>query len=213
GGRVALVGPNGAGKTTFVRRLLGQLASDDPRAGVATGARVRLGYYDQELKGVDPDATLFEELLKRVSNAEAHNLLGRFLFPYEPQFKLVRDLSGGERARLALLELTLSRRNLLVLEQPTNHRGLDITEALEDALAVYQGTLLIVSHDRRFLEGLVTRVWEVRDGSFEEYEGDWEFYQRKRGSRMPAPRHDDDASRAPRSHSAADGHGEVTPGV
>ncbi|HET8984161.1 MAG TPA: ABC-F family ATP-binding cassette domain-containing protein, partial [Trueperaceae bacterium] len=180
GDRVALVGPNGAGKTTFLRMLLGQLASDDPRAGVNTGSRVRLGYYDQELRGVDPDATLFEELLKRVNNAEAHNLLGRFLFPYEAQFKLVRDLSGGERARLALLDLTLSRCNLLVLDEPTNHLDLEMIEALEDALAVYQGTLVIVSHDRRFLEGLVTRVWEVRGGRFEEYEGDWDFYLRKR---------------------------------
>ena len=187
GDRVALVGPNGAGKTTFLRMLLGQLPSDDPRAGVTTGSRVRLGYYDQELKGVDPNATLFEELLKRVGNGEAHNLLGRFLFPYESQFKQVSDLSGGERARLALLDLTLSRRNLLILDEPTNHLDLEMIEALEDALAVYQGTLLIVSHDRRFLENLVTRVWEVRDGQFEEYEGDWEFYQRKRGSRLPSP--------------------------
>jgi ATP-binding cassette subfamily F protein 3 len=185
GDRVALVGPNGAGKTTFLRMLLGQLASDDPRAGVNTGSRVRLGYYDQELRGVDPDATLFEELLKRVNNAEAHNLLGRFLFPYEAQFKLVRDLSGGERARLALLDLTLSRCNLLILDEPTNHLDLEMIEALEDALAVYQGTLVIVSHDRRFLEGLVTRVWEVRGGRFEEYEGDWEFYLRKRLVRGP----------------------------
>jgi len=188
GDRVALVGPNGAGKTTFLKMLLGHLPSDDPRAGVATGARVRLGYYDQELKGVDPNATLFEELLKRVSNAEAHNLLGRFLFPYESQFKLVRDLSGGERARLALLELTLSRRNLLILDEPTNHLDLEMIEALEDALAVYQGTLLIVSHDRRFLENLVTRVWEVKDGHFEEYEGDWAYYQRQRGTRAPHAR-------------------------
>src|SRR5690606_9206059 len=147
GDRVALVGPNGAGKTTFLRMLLGQMASDDPRSGVSTGSRVRLGYYDQDLTGVDPDATLFEELLKRVNNAEAHNLLGRFLFPYEAQFKLVRDLSGGERARLALLDLTLSRCNLLVLDEPTNHLDLEMIEALEDALAVYQGTLVIVSHD------------------------------------------------------------------
>src|SRR5690606_11522821 len=87
GDRVALVGPNGAGKTTFLRMLLGDLASDDPRGEVRTGARVRTGYYDQELRGVDPDATLFEELHRRVGDVEAHNLLGRFLFPYDAQFK------------------------------------------------------------------------------------------------------------------------------
>jgi len=180
GDRVALVGPNGAGKTTFLRLLLGDVASDDPRGEARTGARVRLGYYDQELRGVDPDATLFEELLRRVGDVEAHNLLGRFLFPYEAQFKRVRDLSGGERARLALLELTLGRYNLLVLDEPTNHLDVEMIEALEAALRVYRGTLLLVSHDRRFLEALATRVWDVRDGHFQAFDGDWAFYQRKR---------------------------------
>jgi ATP-binding cassette, subfamily F, member 3 len=186
GDRVALVGPNGAGKTTFLRMLLGDLASDDPRGEVRTGARVRLGYYDQELRGVDPDATLFEELHRRVGNVEAHNLLGRFLFPYDAQFKRVRDLSGGERARLSLLELTLGRHNLLVLDEPTNHLDVEMIEALEAALRIYQGTLLLVSHDRRFLEALATQVWEVRAGRFQHYEGDWAFYQRKRAARAEA---------------------------
>lgn len=183
GDRVALVGPNGAGKTTFLRTLLGELPSKDPRASVTTGSRVRLGYYDQQLRGVDDDATLFEELLKRMGDREAHDALGRFLFPYEAQFKKVRDLSGGERARLALLLLTLGRYNLLVLDEPTNHLDVEMIEALEDALAVYEGTLLVVSHDRRFLESLVERVWEVDGGSFREYEGDWQFYWRKRRER------------------------------
>ena len=107
GERVALVGPNGAGKSSFLRVLLGETSSDDPRALLRFGARVRVGYYDQELRGVDPDATLFEELVRLVGDSEAHNLLGRFLFPYDAQFKRVGDLSGGERARLALLKLTL----------------------------------------------------------------------------------------------------------
>ena len=183
GDRVALVGPNGAGKTTFLRTLLGELPSLDPRASVTTGARVRLGYYDQHLRGVDDDATLFEELLRRMGDREAHDALGRFMFPYEAQFKRVRDLSGGERARLALLLLTLGRYNLLVLDEPTNHLDVEMIEALEDALRAYTGTLLVVSHDRRFLSGLVNRVWEVQDGRFREYEGDWEFYWRKRRGR------------------------------
>src|SRR5690606_27540273 len=129
------------------------------------------------------DATLFEELLKRMGDREAHDALGRFMFPYEAQFKKVRGLSGGERARLALLLLTLGRYNLLVLDEPTNHLDVEMIEALEDALAVYEGTLLVVSHDRRFLESLVERVWEVDGGSFREYEGDWQFYWRKRRER------------------------------
>ncbi|MEJ2358734.1 MAG: ABC-F family ATP-binding cassette domain-containing protein [Deinococcales bacterium] len=183
GQRIALVGPNGAGKTTFLRLLLGEAASDDPRAEVRTGARVRLGYYDQDLRGVDPDATLIEEMIRMVGDVEAHNLLGRFLFPFDAQYKRVRDLSGGERARLALLKLTLGRYNLLVLDEPTNHLDLEMIEALEGALRAYQGTLLLVSHDRRFLEALIDEVWEVRDGRFEAFEGDWAFYQRLRRRR------------------------------
>ena len=202
GDMVGLVGPNGAGKTTFLRMLLGDLQSDDPRGRVLTGSRVRLGYYDQTLGGVDPDATLFEELLRRVGDGEAHNLLGRFLFPYDAQFKLVRDLSGGERARLALLELTLGRNNLLILDEPTNHLDVEMIEALEAALAVYRGTLLIVSHDRRFLSSLVNRIWEVRDGSFLEYEGDWEFYLRKQQQRREGK--DRSERPAPSQPSAAD---------
>lgn len=181
GERVALVGPNGAGKTTLLRLLLGELTSDHPLGAVRTGARVRLGYYDQELRSVDGDATLFEELLRRMGDAEAHNALGRFLFPYEAQFKRVSDLSGGERARLALLELTLARCNLLVLDEPTNHLDVEMIEALEAALAAYEGTLLLVSHDRRFLAKLATRVWEVADGRFTDHRGDWDYYLRMRG--------------------------------
>lgn len=180
GERIALVGPNGAGKTTLLRLLLGEHSSDHPLGAVRTGVRVRLGYYDQGLKGVDGDATLFEELLKRMGDADAHNALGRFLFPYEAQFKRVRDLSGGERARLALLDLTLARRNLLVLDEPTNHLDVEMIEALEAALDAYEGTLILVSHDRRFLSRLATRVWEVRDGRFTDYAGDWDYYVRKR---------------------------------
>src|SRR5690606_8360625 len=108
------------------------------------------------------------------------------MFPYEAQFKKVRDLSGGERARLALLLLSLGRYNLLVLDEPTNHLDLEMIEALEDALHAYEGTLLLVSHDRRFVSSLVDRVWEVDSGHFREYEGDWTFYWRCRRERAAA---------------------------
>ncbi len=180
GDRVGLVGRNGQGKSTLLKMIVGQLASDDPRGQVRTGARVRLGYYDQELRGVNGANTLFEELLQRMGDVEAHNALGRFLFPYEAQFKRVSDLSGGERARLSLLNLTLGRYNLLVLDEPTNHLDVEMITALEDALQVYEGTLLFVSHDRRFLESLATTIWEVDDGRFSQYGGDWGYYQRRR---------------------------------
>ncbi len=184
GERIALVGPNGAGKSTFLKVVLGNLASDNPKATLDYGARVRVGYYDQELRGVNPENTLIEEMIRMVGDKEAHNLLGRFLFPYDAQFKRIADLSGGERARLALLKLTLGEYNFLVLDEPTNHLDVEMIEALEDALADYTGTLLVVSHDRRFIQATTSLIWEVRGGQFEVFEGDWSFYQRKRRERM-----------------------------
>jgi ATP-binding cassette subfamily F protein 3 len=188
GERIGLVGPNGAGKTTFLRVLLGELSGDDPRASVRFGARVRVGYYDQELRGVDPASTLIEEMIRLTGDVEAHNLLGRFLFPYDAQYKRIADLSGGERARLALLKLTMGRNNLLVLDEPTNHLDVEMIEALEEALAAFEGTLLLVSHDRRFLDAVADTIWEVRDGRFTAYDGDWEHYVRKRRARREAGR-------------------------
>jgi ABC-type lipoprotein export system ATPase subunit len=153
GERIVLVGPNGAGKTTLLRIVTGERPSDDPRGVVRWGARVRVGYYDQSLARFDPEATLLETLLRLVGERAAHDLLGRFMFPYEAQFKRVADLSGGERARLALLDLTLQEANVLVLDEPTNHLDLEMIEALEDALDAYEGTLVVVSHDRRLLSG------------------------------------------------------------
>ncbi len=199
GERVAITGPNGAGKTTFLRVLLGVRASDDPGARIAWGARVRVAYYDQDLAGVDPQATLFEELHAMVGDVRAHDLLGRFLFPFDAQFKRIADLSGGERARLALLKLTLSEANVLVLDEPTNHLDVEMIEALEAALEAYEGTVLFVSHDRRFLAGLASRVWEVADGRFVDYEGDWAFYTRKHAER----RADAAAAQAPATAAAA----------
>ncbi|MEX2542673.1 MAG: ABC-F family ATP-binding cassette domain-containing protein [Trueperaceae bacterium] len=183
GERIALLGPNGAGKTTFLRVLLGDEPSDDPRGSVTFGSRVRVGYYDQELGGVDPGKTLIEEMIRLVGDVEAHNLLGNFLFPYEAQYKRIADLSGGERARLALLKLTLARCNLLVLDEPTNHLDLEMIEALEAALTQFEGTVLLISHDRRFVAETAELIWELRDGRFEQYGGDLEFYLRKREQR------------------------------
>lgn len=197
GERVALVGPNGAGKTTLLRLLLGELASDHPLGSVRTGARVRLGYYDQGLERVEGESTLFEELLQLMGDADAHDALGRFLFPYEAQFKRVSDLSGGERARLSLLKLTLARNNLLVLDEPTNHLDVEMIEALEAALDAFEGTLLLVSHDRRFLARLATRVWEVRGGVLTDYRGDWEYYLRKRAAVAAAEEDSPDRPKRP----------------
>ena len=186
GERIALVGPNGAGKTSFLKVMLGDAPSDDPAALLRYGARVRVGYYDQELRDVDPERTLIEEMIRLVGDVEAHNLLGRFLFPYEAQYKRISDLSGGERARLALLKLTLGEYNFLVLDEPTNHLDVEMIEALESALNAFEGTLLIVSHDRRFIRETTERVWELRAGRFTAFDGPWDYYQRKRQTEAQA---------------------------
>jgi ATP-binding cassette, subfamily F, member 3 len=185
GERIALVGPNGAGKSTFIKVLLGDVSSDNHAAVLRFGSRVRVGYYDQELRGVNPEHTLIAEMIRLVGDKEAHNLLGRFMFPYDAQYKTIKDLSGGERARLALLKLTLGEYNFLVLDEPTNHLDVEMIEALEDALALYEGTLFIISHDRRFIEATTDLIWELRDGKLTPYPGDWQYYLGKR-SRQPS---------------------------
>lgn len=179
GERVALIGRNGAGKTTLLKMLLGLEVSDDPTAKSLLGARVSVGYYDQSLSGVDASQTLYDVARQYTEkDAEAHDLLGTFMFPYQQHDKATSILSGGERARLALLKLAQEDHNFLVLDEPTNHLDMEMVEALEEALADYSGTLLMVSHDRAFIEGLADKVWLIEDGHFYEYLG-WQDYQDK----------------------------------
>ncbi|MER3556162.1 MAG: ABC transporter ATP-binding protein [Meiothermus sp.] len=183
GERVAIIGPNGAGKTTLVRTLLGLLPSDNPAGRIRTGPGVRIGYYDQKLSGFDPELTLFETLY-RMLGEKAHAALGAWMFPYDAQFKQVKNLSGGERARLSLLSLSLQQANLLVLDEPTNHLDLETVESLEKALLSYTGTLLLVSHDLFFLNQLATRTWHIRDGQFDDYPGPPEEYLERRDTKV-----------------------------
>ena len=149
------------------------------------GARVRVGFYDQTLRDADPDTTLIDELVRLVGDVEAHNLLGRFMFPYEAQYKHMSHLSGGERARFGLLKLTLSEANFLILDEPTNHLDFEMIEALEHALRDFSGTILIVSHDRRFVKRVSTKIWEMQEGKFRVFEGDWDYYERTRDRALP----------------------------
>ena len=144
-----------------------------------TGARVTVGYYDQALRGVEPSQTPYDVAREYVQkDAQAHDLLGTFMFPYDQHDKPARILSGGERARLALLKLAQEDHNLLVLDEPTNHLDMEMVESLEAALDDFDGTLMMVSHDRAFIEGLADRIWLIEDGQFYEYPG-WEDYKAK----------------------------------
>ncbi|MFC4452910.1 ribosomal protection-like ABC-F family protein [Deinococcus sonorensis] len=189
GDRVALIGRNGAGKTTLLKTLLGLAPSDDPRASVRTGARVTVGYYDQQLRGVDEHATLYDEARSYVEkDAQAHDLLGTYLFPYDQHDKRVSTLSGGERARLALLKLAQEDHNLLVLDEPTNHLDMEMLETLEAALDDFHGTLLMISHDRRLVENLADQIWLIEDGQFYSYPGGYSYYKEKhRPAEVAAP--------------------------
>ncbi len=161
----AVIGPNGAGKTTFLKTLLEQVP---PYSGeVRLGASLKIGYFAQAHEALDPDSTIMEEIEKVAPHmlpGEVRDYLARFLFTGEDVFKEVRVLSGGERGRLALACLALQGANLLLLDEPTNHLDLPSQEVLQSLLADYQGTILLVSHDRYLIDALATQIWEVFPG-------------------------------------------------
>ena len=173
GQKIALVGRNGEGKTTFARMAIGQL---EPTEGsVRIGHNVRIGYYAQNQDDLmNGDFTVFDTL-DRVAvgdiRTRLRDILGAFLFRGEDIDKKVRVLSGGERARLAMARLMLEPYNLLVLDEPTNHMDMRSKDILKDAVRKYDGTVIVISHDREFLDGLVERVYEFRDGRVKEHLG------------------------------------------
>ncbi len=162
----ALIGPNGAGKTTFLKTILGQLPPLDGE--VTLGASLEIGYFAQAHEGVSPRRTLLEEIQSvapHLRTAEVRSYLARYLFRGDEVFKPVEVLSGGERGRLALAKLALSRANLLLLDEPTNHLDIPSQEVLQAVLADYQGTVILVSHDRYLIDALATQVWEIEKGA------------------------------------------------
>ncbi|NJM40781.1 MAG: ABC-F family ATP-binding cassette domain-containing protein [Anaerolineae bacterium] len=160
--RAALIGPNGTGKTTFLKTVLGDL---EPLSGeVRLGASLRLGYFAQAHEGLNLDNTILEELMSahdEMKMSEARNILGRFLFSGDDAFKKVGMLSGGERGRVALAKLTLQGANFLLLDEPTNHLDIPSQEILTEALNNFDGTLLMVSHDRYLVAALATQIWSL----------------------------------------------------
>ena len=188
GDRIGLVGPNGCGKSTLLKTLLGKL---DPKAGVALrGHEVRIGYFDQKLSDLDEEHSLIDEIrtVRGDFNEDvARNFLGRFRFTGDDGFKKVKGLSGGERNRLTLAKMMLRPRNLLALDEPTNHLDIPAREVLEDALDEYEGTILVVSHDRYFLDRVVTKIVHVHDGRAEEHVGNYsDWKERERQERKAA---------------------------
>lgn len=178
GDSAALVGPNGAGKTTLLRIVAGKLS---PLSGeVALGAGVKIGYYDQLQEGLNERYSVMEELRNAYpskTDGELRNVLAGFLFFGDDVFKPVAALSGGEKGRLALLKLMLSKPALLLLDEPTNHLDMDSREVLEGALRDFDGTILFVSHDRYFINRVASRVLELKDSVVTAYEGNWSDYQ------------------------------------
>jgi ATP-binding cassette subfamily F protein 3 len=183
GERVGLLGPNGAGKSVLFRCILGK---ETPTGGaIKVGPSVQIGYYAQEHETLDPDKTLIEEIrqLKPMYEQEAVAFLGQFLFPYQVTRNRVRDLSGGERSRLQLAKLMLSGANFLLLDEPTNNLDLPSCEVLENALDEFEGAVLVISHDRYFLDRVVERIVDLRKGDLEEYPGSYTYYREERQRR------------------------------
>jgi ATP-binding cassette subfamily F protein 3 len=180
--RVAVVGINGAGKSTLLKVIIGQA---DPTSGMVNlGANVKVGYFSQHsLEVLNPDATLVDEVSSRVPNANlgfVRNLLGAFLFSGDDVYKKIRVLSGGEKSRVVLATILANPVNLLVLDEPTNHLDIKSREMLLSALQKFDGTILIVSHDRHFLKSVSNRVFEVDHGALNIYEGNYDYYLSKK---------------------------------
>lgn len=181
GEHVALIGGNGTGKTTMLKIIARKLAKD--AGNITLGAKVRIGYFDQEHHDLDVNKTIFDEMsdsFPDMNNTRIRNVLAAFLFTGEDVFKTIGDLSGGERGRLSLAKLMLSPANFLILDEPTNHLDIPSKEILEDALMDYTGTVLYVSHDRYFINRTATRILELREKVLTNYIGNYDYYEEKK---------------------------------
>lgn len=175
--RVFLVGENGCGKSTLLKMILGYLRRDSGR--IIPGAGVKIGYFDQALAELSSDKTVLDEVwdsYRSMNESEVRRALAAFLFKGEDVFKIMNKLSGGEKARVALLKLMLSGANFLILDEPTNHLDIKSREALESAFDEYDGTLLVVSHDRYFINRLATRIISLEKDGVRSFDGNYDYY-------------------------------------
>jgi ATP-binding cassette subfamily F protein 3 len=195
GERIGVVGPNGSGKSTLLKLFAGRGLSED-RGSVKRGTNLQEGYFDQHLGDVDPQLTAVDNV-RRIRGdftvEAARQYLARFRFWGDDPLRVVSGFSGGERSRLALAKLLLDPKNLLFLDEPTNHLDIPAAEILEEALTSFEGTTLLVSHDRRFLENVTTRIVSLRDGQAEVYPGGFRDYERavERRAELKSPNEDE----------------------
>lgn len=176
GEKAALLGANGTGKTTLLKTILGEIQPLKGKAKI--GNRVQIGYFSQSYERLDPKQTLLENFVMEYGFTEEHtrSMLGGMLFHGDDVFKEIGTLSGGQKARLVLLKLVLDGANCLVLDEPTNHLDIMAREAVEAALTAFDGTVLVVSHDRYFINEVADRIWEIEDGQLKDYKGNYDFY-------------------------------------
>lgn len=176
GEKAALLGANGTGKTTLLKTILGEAAPLKGKAKI--GNRVQIGYFSQSYERLKPEQTLLENFVIEYGFTEEHtrSMLGGMLFHGDDVFKKIGELSGGQKARLVLLKLVLDGANCLVLDEPTNHLDIMARETVEAALEAFDGTVLVVSHDRYFVGEVADRIWEIEDGELKDYKGDYAFY-------------------------------------
>jgi ATP-binding cassette subfamily F protein 3 len=190
GEKIALIGGNGAGKTTLLKTIAGGLPALFGR--VATGGRVKAGYFSQSQEGLSGGESILENILTDygLPEEETRTFLGGMLFRGDDVFKKLKDLSGGERARLALLRLLLGGANFLLLDEPTNHLDAAARAAVEEALRQWAGGMLLVSHDRYFIDRIAGRVWEIENGRLYDYPGNYSYCREQKNLRrheMPSP--------------------------
>lgn len=211
GDTAALIGPNGIGKSTLLKTLIGQHTQD--RGAFDWGTNVKIGYYDQEQTGLNPNQTVLEEVwnaFRHLEEARIRTVLGNFLFSGEDVFKKVGSLSGGEKARVALAKLMLQKANVLILDEPTNHLDLYSKEVLESALIEYEGTLLFISHDRYFLNKMAENMLEMDKDGVTVYLGNYDDYVEKKQelAEMEQQRLAEAASRGGAEAAKGRGHAE-----